>query len=109
MASQCNIRRPRRHLALMLTALTLSLSAFSRIQGGEATRAVAPQAVELSGGGTKALNYTPWYIHTFSITGPAGSGIRGGGPNVMPTHEDGRPGAVPRPAAPPIHSNGSLI
>ncbi|WP_419690747.1 DUF3304 domain-containing protein [Burkholderia theae] len=42
-------------------------------------------------GDTKALNYTPWYIHTFSITGPRGSRIGGGGPNVMPIRPDGRP------------------
>jgi hypothetical protein len=91
MASQCNIRRWR-HPALLLTALALSLSACSRIQDGAVTPATShSQAVELSGGGTKALNYTPWYIHTFEIAGPPGSGIRGGGPNVMPIHEDGRP------------------
>ncbi|MFP3504279.1 DUF3304 domain-containing protein [Burkholderia sp. SIMBA_062] len=38
-----------------------------------------------------ALNYSPWYIHTFSIAGPSGSGIRGGGPNVMPIQKNGRP------------------
>ena len=38
-----------------------------------------------------ALNYTPWYIHTFSITGPKGSGIGGGGPNVMPMRADEKP------------------
>ncbi|WP_081054983.1 DUF3304 domain-containing protein [Burkholderia diffusa] len=50
-----------------------------------------PKRVELSSGGTKTLNYTPWYIHTFSISGPKGSGIGGGGPNVMPARDDGRP------------------
>jgi len=38
----------------------------------------------LLGAGTKALNYTPWYIHTFQIEGPSGSRIGGGGPNVFP-------------------------
>jgi hypothetical protein len=37
------------------------------------------------------LNYTPWYIHTWELAGPAGSGIGGGGPNVMPIQEDGSP------------------
>jgi len=41
--------------------------------------------------GSKALNYTSWYIHTFEIAAPPGSGIGGGGPNVMPAHEDGSP------------------
>ncbi|CAG9242624.1 conserved hypothetical protein [Burkholderia diffusa] len=53
--------------------------------------AYVPKRVELSSGGTSTLNYTPWYIHTFSISGPKGSGIRGGGPNVMPMRENGRP------------------
>ncbi|WP_238535615.1 DUF3304 domain-containing protein [Paraburkholderia phytofirmans] len=45
-----------------------------------------PPYVELLGGGVRALNYTPWYIHAFAITGPKGSGIGGGGggPNVWP-------------------------
>jgi hypothetical protein len=47
--------------------------------------------VELESGGTKALNYTPWYIHTFEISGPPGTRIGGGGPNVMPMGDDGQP------------------
>ena len=52
---------------------------------------ILPKRVELLSGDGQALNYTPWYIHTFSIAGPPGSGIRGGGPNVMPIQEDGSP------------------
>jgi hypothetical protein len=54
-------------------------------------RVAAPQRVELLSGGSMSLNYTPWYIHTWELAGPAGSGIGGGGPNVMPIQEDGRP------------------
>ncbi len=50
-----------------------------------------PPQYELVGAGTSALNYTPWYIHSFGIEGPEGTGIGGGGPNVGPAHEDGRP------------------
>jgi len=42
-------------------------------------------------GDTKALNYTPWYIHSFALFGPSRSGIGGGGPNVMPIQPSGKP------------------
>ncbi len=42
-------------------------------------------------GDSETLNYTPWYIHSFALFGPPGSGIGGGGPNVMPARTDGRP------------------
>ncbi|GJH29615.1 DUF3304 domain-containing protein [Caballeronia novacaledonica] len=45
----------------------------------------------LNSGDVKMLNYTPWYIHTAEIEGPKESGISGGGPNVMPVKENGRP------------------
>jgi hypothetical protein len=45
----------------------------------------------LNSGDVKMLNYTPWYIYTAEIEGPKGSGISGGGPNVMPVKENGRP------------------
>jgi hypothetical protein len=75
----------------VLSALALSLAACTGIRPSAATPVALPQRVELLGGGTSALNYTPWYIHTFGIRGPAGTDIGGGGPNVMPAHEDGRP------------------
>jgi hypothetical protein len=71
--------------------VALSLGACADIQVHPPAAVAASPSIELSGGGTKALNYTPWYIHTFEIDGPAGSGIGGGGPNVMPMHEDGSP------------------
>jgi hypothetical protein len=92
MASQRKIRRGSCSLALLLTAFALSLGACSGSHINTANPAVdVSQAVELSSGGTKALNYTPWYIHTFEIQGPIGSDVHGGGPNVMPMHEDGSP------------------
>ncbi|WP_256946794.1 MULTISPECIES: DUF3304 domain-containing protein [Burkholderia] len=38
------------------------------------------------------MNYTPWYIHTFSIWGPKGSRIGGGGGNMRAIDKDGKPG-----------------
>jgi Protein of unknown function (DUF3304) len=71
--------------------LAVLLAGCSSLHTDAPETVVIPKRVELGSGGTKALNYTPWYIHTFSISGPKGSGIGGGGPNVMPMHEDGRP------------------
>ncbi|MFP3504281.1 DUF3304 domain-containing protein [Burkholderia sp. SIMBA_062] len=76
----------------LLSALCLSLIACA---GGQPTTSVTtmemPRKVRLLGGDTKALNYTPWYIHSFALFGPPGSGIGGGGPNVMPLQPNGKP------------------
>jgi hypothetical protein len=53
--------------------------------------AVVPHRAELASGGVNALNYTSWYIHEFEIQGPSGSDIHGGGANIMPVKENGRP------------------
>jgi len=72
-----------------LLALVLSLSAC----GGVPRTAVEPMAVprqpELISGGVSARNYTTAYIDGFGISGPGD--IHGGGPNVMPVKDDGRP------------------
>ncbi|WP_235510118.1 DUF3304 domain-containing protein [Burkholderia sp. lig30] len=76
----------------VLSAFCLSLAACAGGQpNGTAVPVEVPHRVPLLSGDTKALNYTPWYIHTFSMVGPSGSGIRGGGPNVMPIKANGRP------------------
>ncbi|WP_081057724.1 DUF3304 domain-containing protein [Burkholderia vietnamiensis] len=72
-------------------ALCLSLAACAGGQSPAVTPIEMPRHVELLSGDANALNYTPWYIHTFSMIGPSGSGIGGGGPNVMPVRADGRP------------------
>ncbi|KDB10323.1 Protein of unknown function DUF3304 [Burkholderia sp. lig30] len=76
----------------VLSALCLSLAACAGGQPNAVEPIDVPHPVKLGGGmDVLALNYTPWYIHTFSMVGPPGSGIRGGGPNVMPIKADGRP------------------
>jgi len=45
----------------------------------------------LNAGDVQMLNYTPWYIHTAEIAGPEGSGVSGGGPNVMPAESGTHP------------------
>ena len=45
----------------------------------------------LNSGDVRMLNYTPWYIHTAEIYGPEGSGVSGGGPNVMPAESENHP------------------
>jgi hypothetical protein len=76
-----------------LPALCLSLTACAGGPPNVTTAPVeVPQPVKVGGGmDVFALNYTPWYIHTFSIQGPPGSRISGGGPNVWPISEDGSP------------------
>ncbi|CAN0626190.1 conserved exported protein of unknown function [Burkholderia multivorans] len=74
----------------VMAALAVFLAGCTGLQTNATTTVEVPRRVELSSGGTKAFNYTPWYIHTFSISGPKGSRIGGGGPNVMPAREDGR-------------------
>ncbi|WP_431207832.1 DUF3304 domain-containing protein [Burkholderia cepacia] len=75
----------------LVVVLMMLLAGCTGLRTDESSAVQTPKRVELSSGGTKTLNYTPWYIHTFSISGPKGSGIGGGGPNVMPMHKDGRP------------------
>ncbi|PRE39354.1 DUF3304 domain-containing protein [Burkholderia multivorans] len=75
-------------LVVVLLAL---LTGCTNLPADESSEIQTSKRVELSSGGTRTLNYTPWYIHTFSISGPKGSGIGGGGPNVMPMRESGRP------------------
>jgi len=89
--SLLDVRRHRAVKVSVLSAFVLSLAACTGPQFKAVTPIMVPVRVELESGGTKALNYTPWYIHTFEISGPPGTGIGGGGPNVMPGHADGRP------------------
>jgi hypothetical protein len=50
-----------------------------------------PKHYETLGASSQTLNYSPWYIHEWGIQGPEGSGVQGGGPNVMPARSDERP------------------
>ncbi|KDB10625.1 Protein of unknown function DUF3304 [Burkholderia sp. lig30] len=79
-------------VASVLSAVCLSLAACAGGQPNAVTPIDVPHPVKLGGGmDVLALNYTPWYIHTFSMVGPPASGIRGGGPNVMPIQKNGNP------------------
>ncbi|WP_230939429.1 DUF3304 domain-containing protein [Burkholderia diffusa] len=75
----------------LVAALSLVLSGCAGLRTDVPSSVEIPKRVELNSGDSSSLNYTPWYIHTFSISGPKGSGIGGGGPNVMPMRENGRP------------------
>ena len=74
-----------------LPILCMSLVACAVAPSAAISPIEVPRHVELLSGDSSALNYTPWYIHTFAITGPSGSGIGGGGSNVMPIKANGRP------------------
>ncbi|MGV2291396.1 DUF3304 domain-containing protein [Trinickia sp. YCB016] len=75
----------------LLSTIALSLSACAESPPPVTTHVVVQPQVELMSGGSKSLNYTPWYIHTWELAGPADTHIGGGGPNVMPAHDDGSP------------------
>lgn len=75
--------------ALAMFCAVLGGCAMGPLGGGAPVE--VPHHVELLSGDSRALNYTPWYIHTFAMTGPSGSGIGGGGPNVTPAEANGRP------------------
>jgi len=76
----------------LLLSLCVSLTGCSGVQNHAMNTVDVPPHIELASDGVWALNYTPWYIHTFAITGPKGSGISGGGPNVWPMEAgDNRP------------------
>lgn len=78
--------------AAMLPILCISLAACASGQQDAVIAADSAPPVKIGGGmDVLALNYTPWYIHKFSITGPKGSGVGGGGPNVMPMRATGKP------------------
>ena len=78
--------------AAMLPILCISLAACASGQQDAVIAADSAPPVKIGGGmDVLALNYTPWYIHKFSITGPKGSGVGGGGPNVMPVRATGKP------------------
>ncbi|MBU9307315.1 DUF3304 domain-containing protein [Burkholderia multivorans] len=78
-------------LSGLVVVLLALLTGCTNLPAHESSEIQTPKRVELSSGGTKTLNYTPWYIHTFSISGRKGSGIGGGGPNVMPMRDGGPP------------------
>ncbi len=85
-------RRARHAVATgVLAVFALSLAACTSPQPYASKPIVLPHRVELLSGDSGILNYTPWYIHTWELQGPAGSGIGGGGRNALPIHADGRP------------------
>jgi len=76
---------------LSVVVLAFAACASSPSPSPSATHVVVPQQVELLSGDSGILNYTPWYIHTWELSGPAGSGIGGGGRNALPIKDNGRP------------------
>ena len=79
-------------ITTLLSVICLSLTGCAGGQPtGEAIAVDVPKQIKLMSGDTKALNYTPWYIHSFALFGPSGSGIGGGGANVVPVKADGGP------------------
>ena len=53
--------------------------------------ASVPSHIELQSGNIDGMNYSSDYIAMFSMEGPQGSGIRGGGANIEQIKSTGRP------------------
>ncbi|MGA7817852.1 MAG: hypothetical protein WCA53_33915, partial [Caballeronia sp.] len=67
----------RRVAAGLLSVIALSLTACSPSSPAGSQVAV-PHRVDLLSGDSGILNYTPWYIHRWELSGPNGTGIGGG-------------------------------
>ncbi|KDB06290.1 Protein of unknown function DUF3304, partial [Burkholderia sp. lig30] len=76
----------------VMAALAVFLAGCTGLRTNASTTVEVPRRVELSSGDSNSFNYTPWYIHTFSISGPKGARIGGGGGNMRAMDEDGSPG-----------------
>ena len=76
---------------LVLVLLVL-FAGCTGLRADESSTVEIPKRVELNSGDSHSMNYTPWYIHTFSISGPRGTRVGGGGGNMPPMDEDGSPG-----------------
>jgi len=70
--------------------LAALLLAGAALLSGCHSRTEAPDPDGMMSGGVSGLNYTPYYIHTFSVRG-LDNGIRGGGPNIQPARPDMMP------------------
>ncbi|WP_335582922.1 DUF3304 domain-containing protein [Cupriavidus sp. USMAA2-4] len=75
--------------AVLLAGLGLLAGCDDRAgaESRESVESIDPDAMQA--GGVRGLNYTPYYIHSFGITGD--HGITGGGPNIFPATPDQMP------------------
>ncbi|WP_256946742.1 MULTISPECIES: DUF3304 domain-containing protein [Burkholderia] len=76
----------------LVSVSLLLLAGCAGLRADGASTVESPKRVELNSGDSRSMNYTPWYIHTFSISGPKGSRIGGGGGNMRAIDKDGKPG-----------------
>ncbi len=75
-----------------VVVLLVLLAGCASLHADESSTVEMPKRVELSSGDSRSMNYTPWYIHKFSISGPKGTRIGGGGGNMRAMRKDGSPG-----------------
>ncbi|MCO8624517.1 DUF3304 domain-containing protein [Burkholderia multivorans] len=76
----------------VVAVLLVLLAGCAGLSADESSTVEMQKTVELNSGDSRSMNYTPWYIHKFSISGPKGTRIGGGGGNMLPVDEDGNPG-----------------
>ncbi|AYY56714.1 DUF3304 domain-containing protein [Burkholderia multivorans] len=79
-------------LSGLLVVLLVLLAGCAGPHADEPSTVEMPKTVELNSGDSRSMNYTPWYIHKFSISGPKGKRIGGGGGNMRAMRKDGSPG-----------------
>ncbi|WP_254220403.1 DUF3304 domain-containing protein [Burkholderia multivorans] len=53
----------------VVAVLLVLLAGCAGLHADESSTVETPKRVELSSGDSRSMNYTPWYIHTFSISG----------------------------------------
>ncbi|MCO8592504.1 DUF3304 domain-containing protein [Burkholderia multivorans] len=76
----------------VVAVLLVLLAGCAGLSADESSTVEIQKTVELNSGDSRSMNYTPWYIHKFSISGPKGTRIGGGGGNMRAMREDGNPG-----------------
>ncbi|MBU9338089.1 DUF3304 domain-containing protein [Burkholderia multivorans] len=76
----------------VVAVLLVLLAGCTGLHADEPSTVEMPKRVELNSGDSRSMNYTPWYIDKFSISGPKGTRIGGGGGNMRAMREDGSPG-----------------
>ncbi|MGY2485374.1 DUF3304 domain-containing protein [Cupriavidus sp. CP313] len=74
-------------LVLLGTIAATSACSGESHSGLSASAANSAGKETIYAGGVRGLNYSPDYIHSFSVSGPRG--MEGGGPNVSPAQKDG--------------------
>ncbi|WP_454762701.1 DUF3304 domain-containing protein [Cupriavidus campinensis] len=86
-----NPKRYRQWLTVLMLlggVTALSVCSENLFTNFAAMTAGAPEKDDIVAGSVRGLNYSPDYIHSFSVSGPRG--MNGGGGNMIPAGKNGR-------------------